>query len=562
MEKPIWLDHLSGAVPDVGYGNRMSMYLIALEAWRRGLKVKFYKLENPQNKMFIRYTISDGLIEHKFESSLGDKVTDSAFKICENKDHTKKVLLDKNIPVPEGQRFHPNTQLTDIIAYVKKLQYPVVVKPISENAGNGVFTNIMTEEALVDIVNHVRNDLDYQDIIVEKHFEGTEYRILVIDGQIIGAVNRRPANIKGDGVSTDSELIKDKNDSKKQNPILSSKGIEIDKEVVQNLEMKGLTLETVLPKHQELNLRNKSNVSRGGDPIDVTDQLTDEMKDIALEATQAIEGLGISGLDMLVNEETKTCVVLEINTKPMIGLHMYPIIGQARDISSPIIDYYFPKTKHTKKSNLFFDFDAALSPIRNYLTNELTLAPIKNPEPLKSKQFLIKGEELTPSFRSVVRHKALELSLHGQMKEIKNNKQISIVVADSVVDNLVKFSTYIKKISVTYSISSVKELEWDRPIPLGFKSLTIPNELTNIRRLEKSVKRQRQKIYQLEEKALKHEQTKKDLENKIKDTNRTIIRQDRERQLLHQNNENLSCKLNERFHNRSSRMRRSSNKNV
>src|SRR5690625_5271014 len=87
-----WLEKLENAVPRSGYGNRLSMYLIALEAWRRGLQVKFYYLDNQDNKMLIRYSLSNVDKEHFFESSMGDKLTRKAISICENKDETKKYL--------------------------------------------------------------------------------------------------------------------------------------------------------------------------------------------------------------------------------------------------------------------------------------------------------------------------------------------------------------------------------------------------------------------------------------------------------------------------------------
>src|SRR5690625_1506608 len=85
-----FLHHLRNAVPKSGYGNRLSMYLISLEAWRRGLKVTYFYEKNPENKMLVRYTLADEKNEYYFNSSLGDKLTEVAFDISENKDKTKK----------------------------------------------------------------------------------------------------------------------------------------------------------------------------------------------------------------------------------------------------------------------------------------------------------------------------------------------------------------------------------------------------------------------------------------------------------------------------------------
>lgn len=541
MDNPKWLDHLEGVVPKHGYGNRMSMYLIALEAWRRGLKIKFYKEENPENKMYIRYTISDGTHEHRFESSMGDKLTSSAFEICENKDLTKSTLSSAGVPVPEGCRFPPSINKSEIIEYAKKIKFPVVVKPVAENAGKGVFPNILTETELKGTVKYVRRKLGYEDILVEKHFNGTEYRILIVDGKIVGAVNRLPANIIGDGERTIEQLIKKKNQSKKSNPIISTKSIEVDKEIINNLDANGYTLECILPKDKLIYLRNKSNVSRGGDPIDVTDELTDQMREIALNSVNAIEGLDICGLDMLVNEEDNTCVVIEINTKPMIGLHMYPIRGVGRDVVSPIIDHYFPQTKTVERSNLYFDFTAAIAPIRNYVANEVNLTPLDATQKEIAKQFSIYGKNLDASFQDKIRSKALEFKFNGFIKEVKSNEEIIIVISTEDEENLISFEAFIQMQSNEHSITNYERLDWMKPVNIGFFISRSSRSKTAIQRLRKDSRKLRRIIKQ---KSKKHN-------SEIVGKNNTIIRLDIEKQKLKDEIKSLNNDIEDIYNSRS-----------
>lgn len=551
MDETKWLDHLKGVVPSAGYGNRMSMYLIALEAWRRGLNIKFYKADSPENKMFIRYIISDDLNEHRFESSLGDKLTDSAYQTCENKDITKKVLSSRGITVPQGLAFQANDEVEDIINYAKTLRFPVVVKPIAENAGKGVFPNILSAEKLTRVIEHVREELGYEDIIIEKHFHGTEYRILIVDGRIVGAVNRRPANVKGDGKNTIAELINQKNASKINNPIISTKTIEIDNEVMDNLSSYNLTLESIPPKGKLIYVRNKSNVSRGGDPIDVTDQLTDEMKDIAIKSVQAIKGLDICGLDMLVNEEDGSCTVLEINTKPMIGLHMYPIQGQARDVVSPIVDYYFPQSKHTERSNLYFDFESAILPIRQYLTAEIKLTSLDAPEPLNANQFNIKGQKLNSEFRSTVRRKALELGINGRLEELRHDKKATLILATNDEKKLKTFLEHLKGLTEKYLITNIQKLKWNQSVNVGFHTLSISNTRLTLQNLNKELRSQKKYVEQNKVKIDKLNLDKQNLKNEIMSKNNSIIRLDREKQQLTQKEIELLQSLNGIYSSRS-----------
>src|SRR5690625_807837 len=201
------------------------MYLIALEAWRRGLVVKFFLKDNPENKLLIRYSIGDSEQEYAFESSRGGKLSPYAYEVCENKDETKKVLSKAGIPVPEGKRFTENISDEKIIEYSNKLGYPVVLKPVSENAGKSVISNIKSKESFKDGLHYVRNKLNFKDVIVEKHIEGKEHRIFIVNGKVLAVTNRIPANIEGNGKNSIDELIESKNKSKQINQTNASKYI-------------------------------------------------------------------------------------------------------------------------------------------------------------------------------------------------------------------------------------------------------------------------------------------------------------------------------------------------
>lgn len=480
-----WLPHLENAIPSKGYGNRLSMYLIALEAWRRGISVRFYLLENPENKMLIRYVLSYNDKEHYFESSLGDKISEETFRICENKDEAIKYLARAKVPVPTGKRFGPNVEDSSILEYAKKIGYPVVLKPRSGNAGRGVFANIKDKASLESTLTHVRKELGLKDVILEEYIPGIEYRVFVVNGEIIGAVNRIPANVIGNGKNTIKELIKIKNEQRKNNPNIANKPISIDKEILNSIRSQGYELDTVLEKDKKIFLRNKSNVSMGGDPVDVTDQLTDKLKAIAVNAVNAIPGLGVCGLDMIVDQKNNTGTVIEINTKPMLGLHLFPVQGKAHDVVKPIVDYYFPETMNNTRTNLYFDFEAAISPIRNRITKSVEVSPPPYQSNLISKKLLVVVKNGTVSnYRRWVRLEALKKGFHGSIKRISNNK-VEIIIAGPKKEDLNEFKNLCLKGPKNTIISKVKEHEWDKPIKIGFEICRRPKDEINDRLRQK-----------------------------------------------------------------------------
>src|SRR5699024_2779749 len=166
--------------------------------------------------------------------------------------------------------------------------------------GKGVFSNIENEEDLKNALQNLREER-YSNYIIEKYFPGKEYRIYVVGDQVIGAINRIPANVKGDGLSTFKELIEKKNKERLKNPYLAKKPIKIDYEITKILENAGYTIDSVPSEGENILLRQKSNLSSGGDPLDATDGISDEIKKIAIDSLKAIPNLAHAGVDVIVD---------------------------------------------------------------------------------------------------------------------------------------------------------------------------------------------------------------------------------------------------------------------
>src|SRR5699024_5884788 len=194
---------------------------------------------------------------------------------------------------------------------------------------------------------------------------------------------------------TIKELIDMKNDIRKMNPHLTSRLIKIDIEIETMLERAGYTIDSI-PKVGELvYLREKSNLSQGGDAIDVTEQLTPELEKIAINAGKAIPGLAHYGVDMIVDDENDTGVILEVNARPGLGGHLFPIQGQPRDFAKKIIDYYFPETAHKNRSLLYFDFDSVIEPIVRRSASYVEVLPPPEGK-LYGKKLVVSGDYHRP----------------------------------------------------------------------------------------------------------------------------------------------------------------------
>lgn len=473
-----WPRHLINAVPVAGYGKRLSIFTIALEGWRRGLDLKFYRLEDPENKFKVRYTLSDGINEYNFESSKGSKITSEADAICDDKYLTKKYLRQANVPVPDGEFFSEKSTDDEIIKYVKKLGFPLVLKPTDANGGRGVFSNITSMSSFKRALNIVRNKLEFNNVIVEKHVEGEEYRVIVVDDKVVGVLNRVPANVKGDGVSSIRELVNMKNKERRNNPHLRSRRIKIDDVSIAVLEKQGYDLESVPEKGKTVNLRFTSNLSTGGDSVDLTDEVPQELKQIAINATKAIPGLITSGIDIIVNSDKEEYMVIEANTKPGLGGHLFPVIGKPRNIPKAMIDLYFPKTKNKEVSNFHFNFDPIIEILKDKTTNEVKVTPCPTGK-YYAREYIVSGDIQSVNYRAWIRNQAKKRSLYGFVRNLDDGK-VKVVVASQNNEKLAEFKKLCYKGPEKAIVDDIVENEYNYSLPLIFEIIRPIRRMKNL----------------------------------------------------------------------------------
>lgn len=245
---------------------------------------------------------------------------------------TKQYLEKGGVNVPIGKSFDSINTEDELLNYAKEIGYPVVLKPIDGKRGQGVFSNIRNEEELRGYIKTIRHDLGYDKVIIEKHYTGEEYRVYVVNNMVAGVIQRFPANITGDGKHTIEELINFKNEVRKKVPNLHTRLIKLDEEVLRHVKTAGYEIKSIPENGKQLILRQKGNLSTGGDSLDYTEEISQTVKNIALATSKAIPDLPQCGVDVLYDKVKDEAVVIEVNSRAGVGGHLFPLSGKARDI--------------------------------------------------------------------------------------------------------------------------------------------------------------------------------------------------------------------------------------
>lgn len=461
-----WLPHIINSLPEKHRGYSLSSYAMVLEAWRRGIDVTYLYRNQRKSELFYQLTYKGK--EHLFQVAKGDFVTKDAVDICKDKQRAKEHLLKAKVPTPIGNIFDEKEKNTSIIKQAKKIGYPVVIKPYNGTGGKGVIANIKDKNELMDALKYVREDLNLKKVILEKHVAGEDYRVYVIDNQVIGAIKRLPANIYSDGIHTVRELIKLKNIERSKNPSLVGRNIKIDKETKNMLKAQNLTLDSVPEKGEQIFLKSKNNVSAGGDSIDVTDSLTKEVKKVAIKANKAIPNLVHSGVDLMVDEKANKAYVIEINSRPHITAQLFPMRGKARDIPKAIIDYYFPETKKIEyQPYLNFNFETIWEEFRTGRKKKYTLPSHPKGE-MAITRFIVEGSLHDDAFIREIANMANKLSLHGYLKVLEGDRTAIIITGkEKAVQQLTKLLN--NELKEKYQLEHVIEKTRKSAVMIGFE---------------------------------------------------------------------------------------------
>ncbi len=324
-----------------------STILLVEEAIRRGIKVSH--INNNQREMsFLELSYKNHFEYIKGQNS--SKTSFPAFYATENKAITRSLLLRSNISVAKGSIFCKG-DLEKSLEFAKKIGYPVVIKPFDGCHGESVFMGLDSEKKCKEAIGIVFKKHKYA--LIEKEFNGKEHRFLASRNKIFAVANRDPANVVGDGIHTIRELIKIKNcDSNRgENYEKPHQKIKIDKFVKQNLDEQKIDLNYTPSKEEKIYLRKESNISTGGDSVDVTDEVHPELKKIVIKSVRAIPGLAYAGVDLLSSQDIskkptkKSYIIIELNCSPGFDMQHFPYKGKPRDVAKGIFDLLFPETK-------------------------------------------------------------------------------------------------------------------------------------------------------------------------------------------------------------------------
>lgn len=241
----------------------------------------------------------------------------TAATLASDKYFTNVILERAGIPTLGGEYFFLHErhrahragghETSDALDYFRRLGARAFVKPLMGSRGDFAQT-ISDEAALADYIGEVSRY--YGSVLIQPVTSGLEYRIFILDDNVLYTARKYPPYLLGDGVRPVRDLLA------AHNSALQARGLSA---AVMRAETDG-SLDTVLPEGERFEIRGRMNLSAGGTMV-LEEVHSNILPVLAKKAVRAL-GLRVAAVDLFtdIGGEAGASAVIEVNSNPSIRL--------------------------------------------------------------------------------------------------------------------------------------------------------------------------------------------------------------------------------------------------
>jgi cyanophycin synthetase len=238
--------------------------------------------------------------------------------ISHDKWRSANFLRDAGLPAPIHYKVNSNESIG---AMIQDLNWPLVVKPLDRDRGEGVTVNI-NDKAMLEEAVKVALSLS-KTALIEKQVAGVCHRIFVAGGKVYLTAKRLPKSVKGDGKSTIRDLVNEANAEENRKPLWRRlKPFPLDDLALSTLAENNLHPDTILSEGIYAALRPIQSSAWGGVVEDCFDTIHPANIAIAIKAANLFH-LSNAGVDLISSDITRAwfengAIINEVNYSPLI----------------------------------------------------------------------------------------------------------------------------------------------------------------------------------------------------------------------------------------------------
>jgi cyanophycin synthetase len=267
------------------------------------------------------YQLGFGSKKHVFDRSYSELNSTYGTILAQGKFGTTNYIKSAGFPTPKNILV---SDLKEAQQAAISIGFPVVVKPIDLDRGEGVSVNINTEGELSTAFSHAMKLSRAKKVLVEKMISGVCHRLFIANHKLLYAVKRLPYGVHGDGSQTISQLVQEKirkEDSKA--PWKREIVAELDHRALDAISNLGFNTNTIPAPGVFVPLRLIESTADGGVDVDMTTHVNRENLDAAIEISKLF-GLSEVGVDFITDDVSvpwykNGAAFNEVNVAPLLG---------------------------------------------------------------------------------------------------------------------------------------------------------------------------------------------------------------------------------------------------
>ena len=240
----------------------------------------------------------------------------TASTLASDKYFTNTILERAGVPTLGGEYFFlhdrhrahrpPGMSAKTRSEYFRKLGGTAFVKPLLGSRGD--FAQVLHGEA--SLVRYLDEVSQYYDaILIQPIVSGIEYRVFLLDDEVVYSARKYPPFVLGDGVRSIRDLLAAHNEA------LRSRGLS-----PVSVTDRDASLDIVLPKGERWDIPGRMNLSAGGTMV-LEAPPSEAAFTLARKAARAL-GLRVAAVDLFtdIGGDPDAMRVIEVNSNPSIRL--------------------------------------------------------------------------------------------------------------------------------------------------------------------------------------------------------------------------------------------------
>ena len=234
---------------------------------------------------------------------------------------SKRMMAQFGLPVAPGLLVRGRADLAEVPT---RVGFPCVTKPPAAGKSRGVTSQIADMAALQEGFDRAA-EISGGPVLVERHFDGAEYRLLVFHGRFVGALRRARPFVVGDGVRSIRALVEDMNRARAASLVKARylQPVAVDAVMEAQLAALGVSFDTVPEDGERVPVRSVRGRSAGGTSARERGPIHPRLIALVEELARATGLVGL-GYDMITDDISKDpdeagCAFLELNTTPALA---------------------------------------------------------------------------------------------------------------------------------------------------------------------------------------------------------------------------------------------------